>query len=340
MADHNTAREFDIISKYFRPLVKGVDEALGLADDAAVLSVPPTHQLVVTTDAIVEGVHFLPSLSAEDVAYKLVGVNLSDLAAMGATPKAVFLAAQFTSDTCEAWIEAFAAGLKAALAPSGAQLMGGDTVSTPGPLAFTLTALGYVKTGQALKRSGAQVGDMVFATGTIGDGALGLAVLRGELESLPPQHADHLAGRYARPEPRWAFGQALAELGLVTACVDVSDGLVADLNHICTASGVAAIVEAGQVMLSDAANAVVETSAERLKDVLTGGDDYELVFTAPSSALGALEELAETMQLPLSIIGRIEAAVSGGDGLAGQRVRVLDDHGTDLELGAGGYQHL
>lgn len=340
MADHNTAQEFDVISKYFRPLAEGVDEALGLADDAAVLSLPPSHELVVTTDAIVEGVHFLSTLSAEDVAYKLVGVNLSDLAAMGATPKAVFLAAQFTPETSEAWIAAFAAGLKAALAPSGAKLMGGDTVSTPGPLAFTLTALGYVKTGQALKRSGAYVGDLVFATGTIGDGALGLAVLQGEIEGLSPQHARHLAGRYARPEPRWAFGQALADLGLATACVDVSDGLVADLNHICTASGVAAIVEAEQVLLSVAANTVIEKSPARLKDVLTGGDDYELVFTAPSSALSALEELAQTMNLPLTIIGRIEEVAPDEAGLGRQRVRVLDAHGADLELGAGGYQHL
>jgi len=336
VADHNSGSEFDIISKYFKPLSEGADEALGLADDAALLSVPDGYQLVVTTDAVVAGVHFLESLSPEDVAYKAVGVNFSDLAAMGAAPHAVFLAAQFSPDLSEDWIAAFAGGLKSALEPSGAKLLGGDTVSTPGPMAFTVTALGHVRTGQALMRSGARQGDLVFATGTIGDGALGLALLLGQIQDLSQEHRNHLARRYARPQPRWDFAMELSKRGLASAAVDVSDGLVADLGHICKASGVTATIETEQVLLSGAAQAVLEGSPERIKDVFTGGDDYELVFTAPETALSDLEELSEMLSLPLSAIGRIEALDTQSDGF----VEVLDTNGHPISLGPGGYRHL
>jgi len=336
MPNPSTGREFDIISKYFKPLSQGADEALGLLDDAAVLKVPGGHQLVVTTDVVVEGVHFLSSLSPEDVAYKVVGANLSDLAAMGATPHAVFLAAQFSIGLPEDWIAAFAAGLQSALAPSGVKLLGGDTVSTPGPMAFTITALGHVRDGRALMRSGARQGDLVLATGTIGDGALGLAVLQGDIQGLSTQHHDHLAGRYARPEPRWGFAMELSKRGLVSAAVDISDGLVADLGHICQASGVTATIEAEQVLLSDAAQAVLEKYPERIQDVFTGGDDYELVFTAPETALADLEELSEILSLPLSVIGRIEPL----DGACEESVQVLDTNGHPILLGSGGYRHL
>ncbi len=336
MANSSHGREFDIISKYFQPLSQGADEALGLLDDAAVLSLPAGRQLVVTTDAVVGGVHFLESLSPEDVAHKVVGVNLSDLAAMGATPHAVFLAAQFSIGLPEDWIAAFAAGLQAALEPSGAKLLGGDTVSTPGPMAFTITALGHVGDGRALTRSGAHQGDLVLATGAIGDGALGLAVLKGEIEGLSAQHRDHLARRYARPQPRWGFAMELSKRGLASAAIDVSDGLVADLGHICKASGVTATIEAEQVLLSDAARAVLEKYPERLQNIFTGGDDYELVFTAPETALADLEELSEMLSLPLSVIGRIEPL----DRACDESVQVLDTNGHPILLGPGGYRHL
>jgi len=336
MAKQPCGTEFDIISKHFQPLTQGADEALGLLDDAAVLKVPDGHQLVVTTDAVVGGVHFLESLSPQDIAHKVVGVNLSDLAAMGAMPYAVFLAAQFPTGLAEDWIAAFAAGLKSALEPSGAKLLGGDTVSTPGPMAFTITALGHVQDGKALTRSGAGQGDLVLATGTIGDGALGLAVLLGEVKVLNDEHRAHLARRYARPEPRWDFASELSKRGLASAAVDVSDGLVADLGHICQASGVTATIEAEQVLLSDAAQAVLDHEPSRIKDVFTGGDDYELVFTAPETALADLEELAEMLSLALSVIGRIEPL----DTECNEAVQVLDTNGKPLSLGAGGYRHL
>lgn len=340
MADQNSGShsggEFDIIAKYFRPLSKGSDGALGLLDDAAILDVPDGQSLIVTTDAVVAGVHFLESLSPEDIAHKVVGVNLSDLAAMGAIPKAVFLAAQFTSDLSTDWISAFANGLQSALKPSGAVLMGGDTVSTPGPMAFTITALGHAPKGRALHRANAKPGDVVFTTGTIGDGALGLAMLLGEVKDLSSEHAAHLARRYARPEPRWTLGAELLKTGLTVAAVDVSDGLVADIRHICEASNVDAVIEAEQVPVSEAARAVLEMKPELFNTVLTGGDDYELVFTAPQDSVADIESMGEAQGLQITAIGRIEEPGTLGQG----RIAVVDAHGIPLELGAGGYQHL
>ena len=325
-------REFDIISKHFRPLALGSGEALGLQDDAAVLSVPEGRQLVVTTDAVVGGVHYLETLSPQDIAHKVVGVNLSDLAAMGATPHAVFLAAQFSPDISDSWIDGFAEGLGEALEPSATKLLGGDTVTTFGSQAFTITALGHVEEGKALTRAGAQEGDLILGTGTFGDAAFGLALWQGKIMGVLDGHEKHLTRRYARPEPRNAFGAELSELGLATACVDVSDGLVQDLGHICKASGVSAALEWDQIGLSDAAQSILDMEPHRQKDVLSGGDDYELVFTASTEYLGPIEELAERSGIPVCVMGRIEA----GDG----DVQVLDDHGCPIDVGAGGYSHL
>jgi len=335
MADHRSGREFDLISKYFRPLSAGAEGALGLLDDGAVLDVPHGFQLVVTTDTVVAGVHFLDTLSPQDIAHKTVGVNLSDLAAMGAQPQAVFLAAQFPPDLTDDWIAGFASGLKSALDPSGALLCGGDTVSTPGPMAFTLTALGHVRSGQALKRSGAQIGDLLFTTGTIGDGALGLKALQGRINDLNDEHRTYLIHRYARPEPRWAFAAEVAKQGFVTAAVDVSDGLVADVVHICDASSVRAVIEAEQIPVSPAARAALQSDNTFLTDILSGGDDYELVFTAPENALGDIEDLSEAYNHSITVIGRIEA-----EDINQNSVQVLDAHGHDIPLNIHGYQHF
>lgn len=319
--------EFDLIARHFAPLAAGEAGALGLLDDAAVLDVPPGQQLVITTDALIAGVHFLESLSAEDIAHKVVGVNLSDLAAMGAKPRAVFLAAQFPSFTDEAWIAAFAAGLGEALKDSGASLLGGDTVATPGPMAFTLTALGFAPQGHVLTRAGAQAGDAVFVTGTIGDGALGLLSLTGKL--APDAY---LARRYARPEPRFVFAQALAASGLATACIDISDGLAADVGHICTASNVSALIEAARVPLSDSARTAVTENPALLHTILAGGDDYELAFTTAPENAPAIAALATDAGLGVTQIGNIAAGLPG--------VRVEDETGCPLDLGRGGHVHL
>ena len=319
--------EFDIIARHFGPLAAGDAGALNLADDAAVLDVPPEFQLLVTTDALVSGVHFLATQSPQDIAFKVVGVNLSDLAAMGAKPRAVFLAAQFTQDIDEAWLAAFAEGLGQALAPSGAVLMGGDTVSSPGPLALTLTALGFAKTGSLLTRAGANVGDFVYVSGTIGDGALGLLCETGAL----PADA-YLSVRYARPQPRFVLGQALAERGLASACIDVSDGLVADLGHVCKASNVGMDIRAQDVPLSPSAQACVGQNADLLETVLCGGDDYELAFTAPPENAAAVADLSALLDLPLTRVGVVKEP--------GEGVRVFSGAGDILRLGAGGYRHI
>jgi len=329
-------REFDIIARYFRPLTNGAAGALALQDDAALLSVPDGFELAVTTDCLVGGVHFLETLSPQDIAHKVVGVNLSDLAAMGAMPKVVFLAAQLPKGIQESWIADFAEGLRAALKPSGAALMGGDTVSTPGPVAFTLTAMGHVPKGHALMRSGAQPGDVLCVTGTIGDGALGLAVLTDALSIADSAERDHLIQRYARPQPRWKLAEMMVRTRQIRAAVDISDGLLADVGHICMASGVAAVIDAPAVPLSKAVRGVLAQDPTVLNTILGGGDDYELAFCAPQNAIADLQRLANELGECITVIGRIVAS----DLENTAPVTVHDKAGRPIIVESQGYQHL
>lgn len=322
--------EFDLIARCFAPLASREPGALGLLDDAALLTVPPGQQLVVTTDAVVAGIHFLPDDPPELVARKLLRVNLSDLAAMGARAVAYTLVTAWPPGADLPWIEAFARGLAEDQDEFGIALVGGDTVSTPGPATFAVTAFGLVDTGKALLRSGAKPGDGIFVTGTIGDAALGLRVLRGEIGGLSPEHAAALIDRYRLPRPRLSVGTSL--LGLVRAGMDVSDGLLADLGHICETSGVGAVVEASEVPLSDAAQAAIGDDAERLAVVLTGGDDYELLLTAPPSAAGYLADVASQSGVPIRRIGRIEEGAP--------EVTVLDNSGAPLVFPIQGFRHF
>jgi thiamine-monophosphate kinase len=305
--------EFALIARHFRRLAG--PGSLDLSDDAAVFDPPPGRQLVAAADAMVEGVHFLPDDPPETIGRKLLRVNLSDLAAMGAAPLGYLLTVALRRGTPEGWIAAFAAGLKADNRTFGVHALGGDTVSTPGPATFSLTALGAVAPGAALRRGGARPGDRVWVSGTLGDGALGLRVLRGE---LAPDAAGHLARRYRLPEPRLALGAALA--GVATAAMDVSDGLLQDLGHLCRASGCGAAVEATALPLSDAARAAVEAaSAALLPLVLAGGDDYELLFAAPLARSGEVLARAMAAGTPVAMIGAFaegppEVAVRGADG--------------------------
>ncbi|MBI2236065.1 MAG: thiamine-phosphate kinase [Magnetospirillum sp.] len=316
--------EFGLIAKYFAPLAAGFPGALGLTDDAAFLPADAAHETVVTVDAIVAGVHFLPDDPAGLVARKLVRVNLSDLAAKGAVPFAVMLSAAFPHGTGDDWLQAFADGLAEDLKAYGTALIGGDTVSTPGPLTLSLTALGRVEAGRGIKRSGASVGDAIWVSGTIGDGALGLLVATGKLASNA-----ELLDRYRLPQPRVDLGPRL--VGLATAAMDVSDGLVQDLGHLMTASGVGGVVEAAAVPLSAAAAAALALDHSLLAMVLTGGDDYELLFTAPLAVGGALSALAADIGVALTPIGRV---------VAGQGVTVRGPDGRSLALEHGGWRHF
>lgn len=326
--------EFEIISRYFRPLAQSAPGALRLLDDAALIAVDAGHTLVVTTDTVVAGVHFLGDETPEHVADKLIGVNLSDLAAMGAQPVAyllsVALPAAWDEAALEAWLEPFAAKLAAWQAEHGIVLIGGDTVATPGPLSLTATALGQVETGCELRRSGARFDDLVYVSGTIGDAALGLLAVGGKLAFSEPAARARLVHRYRTPRPRLDLGLRLR--GIATAAADISDGLVADLGRICIASAVSASVDVERVPLSSAARAAVENEPALLRSVLTGGDDYELVFTASPGAVADIETIAREIDLPLAMIGRIE----GGPDPA---VR-LRFYGADFKVGAPGWLHF
>ena len=312
--------EFGLIARHFAPLAgRG---ALGLGDDAALLDPPPGRSLVLAADAMVAGVHFLADDPPETLGRKLLRVNLSDLAAMGAVPLAYLMTTAFPRGVTQDWIAAFAAGLALDQAEFSIELLGGDTVATEGPATFSLTILGHVAPGTALRRVGSRPGDDVWVSGSIGDGALGLLALTGRL----PADA-HLAERYRLPRPRLALGQAL--VGLAHAAMDVSDGLVQDLGHLAHAAGCAAVIEADLVPLSDPARLALAADAALLPRILTGGDDYELVFTADPAARDAV--LAAAGTTPATRIGRIEA---------GEGVRVQDAAGRALDLQATGWSHF
>jgi thiamine-monophosphate kinase len=326
--------EFELIARYFAPLAKGFPGAYGLLDDAAVIAPLPGHELVAKTDAIVGGVHFLPDDPPDLVARKALRVNLSDLAAKGAVPRAYMLDIMLPRTVTEEWIAAFARGLAQDQDAYGMHLIGGDTDSTPGPVTIAIMAFGDVATGRMLRRGGARAGDTVFVTGTIGDAALGLEVLRGQSARPDTEAANFLVDRYRLPQPRVTLGPRL--VGLASAAIDVSDGLLADLRHICEASELAAVIEAPRVPLSTAARAALATAAERLSTVFTGGDDYEILFTAPPAALSELTELSQTLDVPITAIGRMES-------LSAWRktpITVLDESGKPFAFDRGGWTHF
>ena len=331
--------EFDLIARYFAPLAAGEPGALGVTADAAVLSVENGRRVVVTTDTLVSGVHFFPSDPPETVAAKMLAVNLSDLAAMGALPLAytvsMALPAAWTGEELHRWLESFAGGLSMMQAEMDINLIGGDTVATPGPICLTVTALGSVREGAELRRAGARPGDAIFVSGTIGDATLGLRALTGGLPDLTDEQRGMLIKRYRTPDPRVGLGQKL--VGVAHGAADVSDGLVADLEHICTASLLSATVQAARTPLSVAAEAAVSADPDLLTSILTGGDDYELVFTVSPDSANAIETISRDLGLPLTEIGRMEVRSSGDER---PRVRVVGTDGRQLNLARGGYRHF
>ena len=331
MSKAKTSGEFELIERFFAPLAAAEPGAFGLADDAAVIGVDPGHSLVVTTDTLIAGVHFRPEDDPADIAAKTLRVNLSDLAAMGARPVAYTLSAAFPAGhgVDEAWLRSFADALGEDQARFGVTLVGGDTVATPGPLTLTVTAMGQAREGAVLRRSTAKPGDTVYVSGTIGDGALGLLAVAGGLADLDADMREALGRRYHRPTPRVELGCRLA--GLVHGALDVSDGLIADMGHICMESRVGAIIEAARVPLSPAGRAAIAADPALLAVALTGGDDYELLFTAPPATAGDLARLSVDLNVPVSAIGRIDA---------GAGVRIVDENGGDVTLGAHGYRHF
>ena len=293
-------KERALIARLLAPLATH-PAARGLLDDAAVLVPPLGRDLVFTHDMLAEGVHFIGDEPPQDIAHKLLAVNLSDLAAMGARPLGVLMGLGLTQRQDEPWLAAFTAGLAEACARWHAPLLGGDTIAGLDRLTLGLTAIGQVAPGAALSRGGARPGDMLWVTGNIGNAALGLAVARGGNPDAAPEVRAALLARYRRPEPRLAFGAALA--GVATACLDISDGLLIDADRLAAASGVAITLDLSRLPTSRAADAL---AADPLI-LATGGDDYELLFTAPSPRAPALATLARRHAIRLTHIGRVDA---------------------------------
>ena len=297
--------EDDLIARYFRPLADA-PASLGLRDDAAVLA-GSADDLVLTTDAIVEGVHYLADDPPDTIARKALRVNLSDLAAKGSAP-AGFLLTLALRKADEAWLLAFARALGEDALAFACPLLGGDTVSTPGPVMISVTAFGRVPKGQMVKREGARPGDRIAVTGTIGDAALGLDVLRGGRAAsvlVARSDADFLVDRYRVPQPRLAIAAALR--GAATAAMDVSDGLAGDLAKLCAVSGVSATIELAKVPLSAAARAVITAGAATIETLISGGDDYEVLCTVPDQAWSAFARDAAAAGVAVTEIGRVVA---------------------------------
>lgn len=317
------ASEFELIARHFtRP---AHDAVLGVGDDGAVLR--PTHgqDLVVSTDMLVAGTHFLPDVDAEALGWKALAVNLSDLAAMGARPRWAVVAVALP-EADEAWIAAFARGLFACAGHFGVDVVGGDT--TRGPLNITPTVIGEVPHGQALTRAGARAGDELWISGTPGLAALGLAHRLGKV-SLEATAAQRCLAALERPQPRLALGLALR--GVATAAIDVSDGLLADLGHLVERSALAAELEFERLPQAALATGV---AAELVRDcLLAGGDDYELLFAAPPQRRPQIEALAASLDLPLTRIGLLRAGTAG-------EIILRDGRGQPLPVARRGFDHF
>lgn len=325
--------EFDLVARFFKPLARDMPGAFGLRDDAAVLRPEPGFDLVVSADAIVAGVHFFTHSPPEYIARRGLRVNLSDIAAKGAVPLAYTLTLQLPSETDEAWLSGFANGLSDDQQEFGLGLLGGDTTRTDGPLSLSINIFGQVIENNIIIRSGARVGHDVYVTGTIGDAYLGLAVEQGALELPEGQDRMALVDRYCLPQPRVFLGPKL--VGYASAAADVSDGLIADLGHICEASALGAEIGFSSVPLSAAGRRTVTDNQRLHLSLLSGGDDYEIVFTAPETVRDAIEAISRDSGVPITRIGRMIERNS-----TGQSVVIRDDTGNQLEVGNGGYQHF
>jgi len=317
--------EFNLIEKYFyQRKEQRKDVALGIGDDCALLNVSPGQQLAVTVDTMVENIHFLPSLSPEDLAWKAITVNLSDLAAMGAEPAWLTLALTLP-EANETWLEAFSNSFFECVDYYGLQLVGGDTTS--GPLSVTIQAMGFTPLNSALKRSNAKPGDVVCVTGNLGDAGLGLAISLGKHLAKSTEHKDRLIERFNRPTPRVAEGIALRNLA--SAAIDLSDGLAGDLLHILKESSVGAVIELNSLPLSEAL--LAECGKEQaIQYALSAGEDYELCFTTAEENLDNLENAFKSTNCNFTQIGRI----IGGNEL------IYCSEGKNVKLELSGYQHF
>lgn len=297
-------KEFDLIGNYF---AKGgyvrKDVLLGIGDDAAVTKVPVGQCVVTTTDTIVEGVHFLPESAPESIAHRAIAVNLSDLAAMGAQPAWISLSLSLPSIN-ESWIKAFSEKIHSLSHYFSFQLIGGDTVQ--GPLSITVTAQGFIPDNNQITRSGAEPGDWLFVTGSLGDAGVGLDLLQNKVAVSNPKHASYLKNRHWFPTPRVLAGTTLRRIA--TSCIDISDGLIQDLKHVISRSGVGVIVHLDKLPISEAITKNIEHRIDAITYAATAGDDYELLFTVPEEQRVHIETALASYDIPVTRIGQITGA--------------------------------
>jgi thiamine-monophosphate kinase len=323
--------EDSLIARYFKPLATDPG-AFGLTDDAAILK-SSADDVVVTTDAIVEGVHFLSGDPPDTIARKALRVNLSDLAAKGATP-AGFVLTLALRNAADAWLAPFARGLGEDAMLFQCPLLGGDTVSTPGPLMISITAFGRVPPGKMVHRNGAKAGDRVVVSGTIGGAALGLDILKGGAVAgaLAGDAAarDSLIGRYRIPQPRVTLAQAVRDHASVA--MDVSDGLAGDLAKLCAASGVSAVIDAQSIPLSAAAQALLTRGIVGIEAIVSGGDDYEILCTIPENRFDAFADAAKLAGVPITSIGTVLARSAFP--------RFIDGQGSEIALPRLSWSHF
>ncbi|MFQ5625365.1 MAG: thiamine-phosphate kinase [Methyloligellaceae bacterium] len=332
--NHSPTGESEIIQRYFSPLAAGTSGAFGLNDDAGLVQAPEGQELVVTTDMIVAGIHYLEDTPAQDIAYKALAVNVSDLCAKGANPSVYLLSLALPGSPEEKWLEGLSEGLAEAQSELACTLVGGDTVHTSGPAALSITAIGFVPFDRMVRRSGAQPGERVYVTGTIGDAALGLALLQGAQSAgahkLSSEHKADLRNRYWRPRPRLEAIEIVRDHA--SAAMDISDGLVGDFAKLCDASGTGGTLIGADIPLSGAASAWLAEEPKRLGEVITGGDDYEILMTVPQDATQSFVKDCHAQGLQITCIGHISAQRDG--------VKVEGKDAQALHLERQSYDHF
>ena len=320
--------EESLIQRYLAPLAAGFPGAFGLQDDCALLTPEPGTELVLKTDPVMAGVHFFADDAPDDIAWKALAANVSDLAAKGAQPLAYLMALALPTVPTPDWMQRFAQGLGQAQQAFGCHLIGGDTDRTTGPLTISITVIGSVPSGKMVRRGTARAGDLLYVSGTIGDAALGLRLRRdpalASAWGLDDSAQQALVQRYLRPRPALHLRDALRTYA--SAAMDISDGLVKDLDRMCRASGIGARVVADQVPHSAAARAVLRAQPALLPDLLTGGDDYEVLLTVPLAARQAFEAATG-----MHAIGRLHS---------GSGVSIRDATSTPMSFARTGWDHL
>lgn len=320
--------EFELIGRYLAPLANN-GTSLGLKDDAAVFAPPNGHELVITKDALAEDVHFFSDDPPHLIAQKALRVNLSDLAAKGAEPVGYLLALCLPENWSEQWMHSFCDGLASDQKKYGISLFGGDTIKSPDGLVISVTAIGSAPLGKAVQRNGAVAGDIFYVTGTLGDSALGLQIRKSSHPEWDETHRTFLEGRYLLPEPRTGLSEVLSEFA--SAAMDVSDGVFADIRHLCEASGIGAQIRIADLPLSDAAQHVIGSDPSFKGTVFLGGDDYELLLAVPPALKEKFEQAARQKGVSVTPIG---TATNETD------IAILDEDGKPISFSARGYAHF